>query len=116
MLVGQVVKTFGALDFMNFEIENYVRYKTFQIGKNVRYKKIPRNLAYYKAVSLQSPSNYCRPSLDRGSGCLNAFGYRLDSKRYNSSLQYKAVRSWTLVEKNSDQINKTQHKSVDFFC
>ena len=37
MLVGQVVKTFGVLNFMNFEIENYVRYKTFQIGKNIRY-------------------------------------------------------------------------------
>ena len=47
MLVGQVVKTFGAPNFMNFEIENYVRYKTFQIGKNVRYKKIPRNLAFF---------------------------------------------------------------------
>ena len=47
MLVGQVVKTFGALNFMNFEIENYVTYKTFQIGKNVRYKKIPRNLAFF---------------------------------------------------------------------
>ena len=33
MLVGQVVKTFGALNFMNFEIENYITYKTFQIGK-----------------------------------------------------------------------------------
>ena len=46
MLVEQLVKTFGALNFMNFEIENYIRYKTFQIGKNVRYKKIPRNLAF----------------------------------------------------------------------
>ena len=32
---------------VNFESENYVRYKTFQIGKNVRYKKIPRNLAFF---------------------------------------------------------------------
>ena len=47
MLVGQVVKTFGALNFMNFEIENYVTYKTFQIGKNVRYRKIPKNLAFF---------------------------------------------------------------------
>ena len=33
MLVGQVVKTFGALYFIYFEIENYIKYKTFQIGK-----------------------------------------------------------------------------------
>ena len=39
MLVGQVVNTFGALNFMNFEIENYVRYKTFQIGKILDTKK-----------------------------------------------------------------------------
>ena len=55
MLVGQVVKTFRALNFMNFEIENYVRYKTFQIKKNIRYKKIPRNLAFlfYRELSLE---------------------------------------------------------------
>ena len=29
MLVGQVLKTFGALYFIYFEIENYVRYETF---------------------------------------------------------------------------------------
>ena len=50
MLVGQVVKTFGALKFMNFEIENYVRYKTFQIGKNVRFKKFPKNLAFFFSI------------------------------------------------------------------
>ena len=38
MLIGQVVKTFGAPDFMNFEIENSVRYKTIQIAKNARYE------------------------------------------------------------------------------
>ena len=47
MLVGQVVKTFEALNFINFEIENYVRYKTFQIGKSVRYKNFPKNLAFF---------------------------------------------------------------------
>ena len=47
MLVGQVVKTFGALYFIYFEIENYIRYKTFQIGKNIKYKKFPKNLAFF---------------------------------------------------------------------
>ena len=47
------MKTFGALNIMNFEIENYVRYKTFQIGKNVRYKKFPKNLAIDRELSLE---------------------------------------------------------------
>ena len=47
MLIGQVVKTFGALYFIYFEIENYVKYKTFQIGKNVRYKIFPKKLAFF---------------------------------------------------------------------
>ena len=33
MLVGQVVKTFGALNFMNFEIEKSIRYKFFRLEK-----------------------------------------------------------------------------------
>ena len=47
MLVGQVMKTFRALNFINFEIENYVRYKTFQIEKTIKYKKIPKNLEFF---------------------------------------------------------------------
>ena len=47
MLVGQVVKTFGAFNFMNFEIGNYVTYKLFKLEKMLRYKKIPRNLAFF---------------------------------------------------------------------
>ena len=47
MLVRQIVKTFGALNFINFEIENYIRYKTFHIGKNIRYKNFPKNLALF---------------------------------------------------------------------
>ena len=39
MLVGQVVKTFGALNFMNFEIENYVTYKLFKLVKMLDTKK-----------------------------------------------------------------------------
>ena len=50
MLVGQVVKTFGALYFIYFEIENYVRYKTFQMEKNARYKKFPKNLAFFFSI------------------------------------------------------------------
>ena len=47
MLVGQVLKTFGALYFIYFGIKNYVRYKTFQSGKNVRYQKFPKDLAFF---------------------------------------------------------------------
>ena len=50
MLVRQVLKTFGALNFINFEIENYVRYKTYQSGKNVRYENFPKYLAFFFEV------------------------------------------------------------------